>query len=155
MRTLFQHVATLAGRILLSAIFLTSGVNHILHWGDTIGFMDSKGIPMPHVLLPAAIVCLLLGGLSVLIGLRARLGAALLILFLVPVTLLFHNFWTVDPGAVAEYGDTVQINLQLAEMGNFMKNLGLLGGLLMVLAFGAGGFSVDMFLRLKKAARQQ
>ena len=143
MTTIFQHIATLAGRILLSAIFLTSGVHRVLHWGQSIGYMESKGVPVPNLLLVLAVVCLLVGGVSVLVGIRARWGAILLILFLIPATLLFHNYW-----AVASEETTNQ-------MHHFMKNLGLIGGLLMVLAFGAGGFSIDLLLRMKKAARQQ
>jgi len=143
MVTLFQHISTLAGRVLLSAIFLTSGVFHILHWGKSVTYMQTAGVPLPNLLLLLAVVCLLLGGLSVLIGIRARLGAVLLILFLIPTTLVFHSDWTAGS---AEAGD---------QMLHFMKNLGLLGGLLMVVAFGAGGFSIDLFLRMKKVARHQ
>lgn len=142
MITLFQHVATLVGRILLSAIFLASGINHILHWGQSIAAMDAQGVPLPNLLLVLAVTCMLAGGVSVLVGLRARLGAMLLILFLIPTTLLFHNYWAV--------GSEEMTN----QMHHFMKNLGLIGGLLMVVAFGAGGFSIDMLLRIKKAARQ-
>lgn len=143
MITLFQHVATLVGRALLSGIFLSSAVNHLMHWGQSIGYMESKGVPMPHLLLALAVICMLVGGVSVLVGIRARWGAILLILLLIPVTFVFHNYW-----AVASEDSTNQ-------MHHFMKNLGLIGGLLMVVAFGAGGFSIDLFLRMKKAAKQQ
>ena len=143
MVTLFQHVSTLAGRILLSAIFLTSGVSHILNWRDIVGRMESAEVPLPNLLLVLAIVCLLLGGLSVLIGLRARLGAVLLILFLIPTTLIFHGGWTSGSSGATD------------QMLHYMKNLGILGGLLMVLAFGAGGFSIDLLLRMKKVAKHQ
>ena len=143
MVTLFQHVSTLAGRVLLSAIFLTSGVSHILQWRHSTDLMEQEGVPLPNLLLVLAIVCLLLGGLSVLIGLRARLGAVLLILFLIPTTLVFHGDWTAGSSGASD------------QMLHFMKNLGLLGGLLMVLAFGAGGFSIDLFLRMKKVAKHQ
>jgi putative oxidoreductase len=95
------------------------------------------------VLLVLAVVCWLVGGLSVLVGLKARLGAALLILCLVPATMLLHNFWAV--------GSTEMGN----EIEHFAKNLGLAGGLLLVIAFGAGGFSIDLFLRMRKGARLQ
>jgi len=143
MITLFQHLSTLAGRVLLSAIFLTSGISHILQWRASTDLMQQKGVPLPNLLLALAILCLLLGGISVLIGLRARLGATLLILFLIPTTLVFHGDWTAGTSGAND------------ELLHFMKNLGLLGGLLMVLAFGAGGFSIDLFLRMRKVAKHQ
>lgn len=143
MVTLFQHVSTLAGRVLLSVVFLTSGIMHLLHWRQTTDFMEQKGLPLPNLLLIVAVVFLLLGGLSVLIGLRARLGAILLILFLLPTTFVMHDYWAVSAEQAAD------------QMAHFLKNLGLIGGLLMVVAFGAGGFSIDLLLRMKKAAKQQ
>ena len=83
------------------------------------------------VLLPAAAVLELAGGLSLLLGFRARLGALALVLFLVPTTLIFHNFW-------AYQGPEAQ-----NQMIHFMKNLALMGGLLVVVGLGAGPCSFD------------
>lgn len=142
MSSILQHVITLIGRILLSVIFISSGANHLVNWGDATGQMTSKGLAgagstvLVHVMLLFAVVFLLAGGLSVLLGILARWGAVLLIVFLIPATIIFHNFWMISPSETQH---------QL-EMINFMKNLGLLGGLLMVLAFGSGGFSAEVLL---------
>ena len=139
-----QNVAVLVARVLITQIFILAGVNHLLNWSDTIKFMTSKGmawedvlgssgVVFVHVMLAGAVTFLLLGGLSVLLGFRARWGAVLLVLFLIPVTLIFHDFWN--------YSGKDQV----MQMGNFMKNTGLGGGLLMVLAFGSGVLSLDAF----------
>ena len=92
------------------------------------GTLGGSGGALVHVWLAGAVTFLLLGGLSVLLGIRARGGAVLLILFLIPVTWIFHDFWS--------YG--AQDPQYVPQMINFMKNTGLGGGLLMVLAFGSG-----------------
>ena len=131
MNEMFERYAPLVGRILMSLIFLISGTFKILGFSGTAAFMASKGMPAASLLLVAALLTELAGGLSLLLGFKARWGALLLFLFLIPTTLIFHNFWAV-PAAAAQ-----------TEMGNFIKNLGLMGGLLMVVAFGPGAFSVD------------
>ncbi len=117
----------LAARICLSIIFLRSGITKIMDFSGTQEFMNANGIPMAltGLLLAAAIIFELVGGLSVLLGYKTRWGAILLILFLVPTTLIFHN--PVDP----------------KQMIAFLKNLGLIGGLLMVNYAGAGSISLD------------
>jgi putative oxidoreductase len=114
----------LIGRVLLSAIFLKSGIDKLLDPGATAGYMSSKGIPFANILILPTIVVLLLGGLSVLLGYRAKLGAWLLIGFLIPATLIFHTRFPEEEIA-------------------FFKNLGLIGGLLMIATFGSGKLSLD------------
>jgi len=121
-----QKYTPLVARILLSAIFLKSGVDHIFNSAKTQQLIASKGIPLAHLLLIVTILVLLAGGLSVLLGYKARLGALLLIGFLIPTTLIFHT----------DFSDRLQ-EIQ------FLKNLGLMGGLLMVVTFGAGAVSLD------------
>jgi putative oxidoreductase len=154
MTTMLRNAIVLLARILLSQIFIAAGVNHILSWGGTIKYMTAQGMAMEgilggagkavvHIFLLAAVVLLLLGGLSILAGFRARLGAVLLIAFLVPATLIFHRFWTYD-SASTDYQ---------MQMMNFMKNTAMMGGILMILAHGAGGFSVDAHLLKRQAAK--
>ncbi len=119
------------GRILLSIIFLITGFWKLTGWAATAGYMASKGMPAVPVLLALAMVAELAGGLSLLLGFKARWGAALLMLYLIPVTLTMHNFWAVE-------GMSQQI-----EMVNFLKNLAIMGGLALVVAHGAGPFSLD------------
>src|SRR5437763_7317743 len=88
----------LIGRILFSAIFLASVMNHFS--ANSVHYAEAKGVPMAAVLVPISGILLLLGGLSVLLGYKAKIGAWLLVLFLVPVTLMMHNFWAeTDPQA--------------------------------------------------------
>ena len=92
-------------------------------------YAASKGVP--EILLAIATALELLGAVSVVVGFRARWGALALLIFLVPVTLVFHNFWAV-PAAQ-----------QQMEMANFLKNLAIAGGLLIIFGRGAGAFSID------------
>jgi len=126
-----ERYAPLLGRILLAHIFLVSGAAKILDWSGTEAQMAGKGMPLVPVLHVGALLCELAGGLSVLTGYRARWGALALFLFLIPTTLVFHNFWAARPAE------------QLQQFDNFMKNLAIMGGLALVAAFGPGPVSVD------------
>ncbi len=119
------------GRVLLALIFLVSGVMKIPNWEGTAGYMEFMGMPMVTVFLIGAIVLEIGGGLSVMFGFKARWGALALIVFTIPTTLIFHAYWAVDP----EQMQTQQIM--------FMKNLAIVGGLLLVMANGAGPLSLD------------
>jgi len=113
----------IAGRVFLSLIFIVSGLGALFHFHDTAGMMASKGMPGASLLLVGAIAFELLGGLSVLTGFKARLGALALILFLIPTTFIFHNFWA------------LQGMEQQNQMAHFLKNLGLMGGLLLLASY--------------------
>jgi putative oxidoreductase len=126
-----QAWTALSGRILLSAIFLFSALGKIMDWSGTAQHMEKEGMVMVPVFLAGAIAFELLGGLSVLLGLFARYGVWLLIIFLIPATLIFHDFW-------AKEGME-----RMQQMTHFLKNVALMGGLLMVAAFGPGRFSLD------------
>lgn len=119
------HSAALAGRILLALLFIISGFGKITGWDGTAGYMASKGMPMVPVFLALTIAMELGGGVLLAIGFKARWVAAAFALFLIPVTFIFHS-----PGDA-----TQQIN--------FLKNLSIMGGMLMVIANGAGAYSVD------------
>ena len=131
MKSTCQEVRPVIGRILLSMIFVMSAVNKVLNWDKTIEKMTSEGMEFVPVLLLGAIAFEFFGGLSVALGCWARLGACMLIVFLIPTTLIFHDFWTYE-------GQQQQM-----QMINFMKNLAILGGLFLVLGRGAGSLSVD------------
>jgi uncharacterized membrane protein YphA (DoxX/SURF4 family) len=125
------RTATLLGRVLLALIFLASGIIKASDSARAAESMTAKGIPMASLLLWIAIACELLGALSLVLGFRARAGAGLLLLFLIPTTLVFHNFWSLTGG---------ERTLQLLQ---FLKNAGIMGGLLLVCAYGAGPMSLD------------
>jgi putative oxidoreductase len=120
----------LTGRILYSLIFIFAAFGHFS--SQTIGYAATHGVPLASLAVPASGILSLLGGLSVLLGYRARLGALALVLFLVPVTIMMHNFWTIS--------DPMMKQMHIVM---FMKNLGLLGGALFIYAFGAGPLSLD------------
>jgi putative oxidoreductase len=130
-----ERFAPLLGRILLAQIFLLSGLNKIGAWEQTAGYMASKNMPLVPFFLVAAILFEVGGGLSVALGYKARLGAAALVVFLIPTTLIFHNFWA------------LQGMEQQVQMIMFMKNLAILGGLLLVIGFGPGPLSLDHRVR--------
>lgn len=120
-----QHYFPFLGRVLLALIFVMSGLGKIADFAGTQEYMASYGMPATGLLLAGAIVIELLGGLAVLTGYRARLGAAALIVFLVPATLIFHTNFA-----------------EQAQVINFMKNLAIMGGLLFVIDRGPGPLSL-------------
>lgn len=97
-----------------------------------VAWAAQQGVPWPHVLVPLAGLIGLAGGLSVMLGYRARVGAWLLILFLVPVTGMMHNFWAIKDPMMAQM-----------QAGFFVANLSRIGGALLIVYFGAGPFSID------------
>jgi putative oxidoreductase len=126
----------LIGRILLVLIFLKSGIGKIENFGGTAQYMANHGIaPYTNFFLVGAIFFELVGSITVILGYFARFGALLLLIFLVPTTLIFHDAFT---------NPSPDIMIQ------FMKNVGIFGGLLVVLAAGAGRFSLDYFFRRGK-----
>lgn len=127
------------GRTLLAVIFVFSGLGKIGGWESTAGYMASKGMFLVPLFLVATILIEVLGGLSVILGFKARYGAALLALFMIPVTLVFHNFWAMTGGEAQ------------MQMIMFMKNLSIIGGLTFIAAFGAGPISLDNRARRRKA----
>lgn len=141
----WERTGTVVGRILLGLIFLASGAGKAATFNKTVdqvkGTMTSAGIPENAVapLIVAAIVFEIVGAVSIILGLFTRLGAVLLIIFLLIVSPIFHNFWKLEPNT-PQYQD---------QMANFMKNVAILGGMLILLARGPGLCSIDN-LRLKK-----
>jgi len=125
-----SRVLPLVGRILFALIFVMSAPNHFS--AKDVGFAASAGVPFPNVLVPIAGLLALFGGLSVLLGYKAKVGAWLLVAFLVPVTLWMHRFWDVADPQMAQM-----------QMINFMKNLALTGAALYMAFFGAGPLSLD------------
>jgi putative oxidoreductase len=120
----------LLGRIAFSAIFLVTPLTHFSP--IAIGYAAQQGLPLAGLLVPASGLVAGAGGLSVLLGYRARVGAWLLVLFLVPVTLTMHAFWAISDPMMAQM-----------HQGMFMKNVAMLGGALLIAYHGAGPLSLD------------
>lgn len=129
-----EPYVVLLGRVCYSLIFIEATPGHFS--SNTIRYAAQHGVPFPQVVVPAAGILALIGGVSVLTGFRARIGAWLLVLFLVPVTLMMHNFWAVAAPAAAQM-----------QKAMFLKNVGLLGGALLIAYFGSGPASVDRVIR--------
>jgi len=119
-----QSLAAPAGRVLIALIFVMSGVNKLANFAGTQAYMDSAGVP--GVLLPLVIAVELLGGLAIILGWHTRLAAFLLAGFTLLSGILFH----------ANFADQMQMIM-------FMKNLAIAGGFLMIVALGAGPYSID------------
>lgn len=123
----------LIGRILFSLIFLMSGImGHLIGLSGTAAYAASQGLPMATFFVALSGIIALLGALSIILGYKAKMGAWLIVIFLIPVTFKMHAFWTVT--------DPMQSQVQMAM---FMKNLALTGAALMISYFGAGPVSID------------
>jgi uncharacterized membrane protein YphA (DoxX/SURF4 family) len=116
-------VLFLIGRIVLGVFYLFNASNHFFNLKMMSGYTKSKGVPFPTLATLGTGVMLLLGGLSVLLGVYPDVGVALLVIFLVPTAFIMHNFWTVsDP------------QMRMMEMVQFSKDMALAGSALMFLA---------------------
>ncbi|MCW9705214.1 DoxX family protein [Fodinibius salsisoli] len=123
MNTNQRNILQLIARILLSSIFFVSVISKITGLEGTIQFMAAKGIPLPSILIWGAIITEFVGALALITGYKMKEAATLLVLFLVPATFLFHNFWTME-------GQQFQM-----QMMSFMKNISIMGGLLLLASF--------------------
>lgn len=124
------HSSVLIGRCFFSLIFIMASFGHFS--SSTINYAANQGVPFSQVLVPLSGVLALVGGLSILFGYHARIGAFFIILFLVPVTIMMHNFWAITDPAQAQIQQIM-----------FMKNLSMLGGALLIFNLGAGPMSLD------------
>jgi putative oxidoreductase len=120
----------LAGRILIALIFVLSGLSKITGFEGTVGFIASKGLPLPQIAAIGAIIVELGGGILLIVGWNARWAAAAMLLFTAAAALVFHNFWAVPPDQAQN------------QMIHFMKNISMMGGLLFVVIHGSGALSV-------------
>ena len=118
-----NSIAFIIGRVIVGCFFLMNGFNHFMQLNMMTGYAKSKNIPAPALAVGGSGVVIFLGGLSLLLGYHPTIGTALLVIFLLAVSFLIHNFWTVQDQQA-----------KLGEMINFLKNMAILGLLLMTLA---------------------
>ena len=137
-----MRYSLLAGRVLFSLLFVLAGLGHFS--SQEIGFAAAQGVPLASIVVPFSGLMAMLGGLSIAFGYKAEWGAWLIVLFLVPVTFMMHNFWTVSDPAVAQ-----------DQMAHFMKSLALIGSALFISYFGAGPSSMDARVRCQSEERKQ
>lgn len=132
MARVLRGILGVVGRVALTAIFVSAALGQkIPNFNGVVQYMEAHKVPAPRLLLPGAIAFLLLGGTSIILGYRARIGALLLLAFLIPTTYYFHDFWNLS-GQEAE-----------AQTIHFMKNLSMAGAMMFIIANGSGAWSLD------------
>ena len=126
-----QGFLSLLGRLMLCAIFIMSAVaEKIPHFAETVALMESKNIPNAKIMLVGAILFSIAGSLMIILGYKVRIGALLLLVFLGLATYYFHDFWNDE-------------TTRDAQLLHFLKNLGLAGALVFLLANGSGAWALD------------
>ena len=126
-----QNPLALIGRLLLAYFFIPAGIGKITGFAGTVGYIASKGLPLPEVGAVLAIIVEVGVGLMLLLGFKTRWAALILMVFTLAASLFFHNYWALPEAQAA------------MQKLMFNKNLGVAGGLLAFAAFGAGAFSLD------------
>ncbi len=126
-----QNPLSLIGRILLALLFVPAGFGKVTGFAGTVGYIASKGVPLPELAAAAAIGVELGLGVLLLIGWQTRWTALGMSLFTLVISFIFHNFWAVPADQM------------LMQQQNFFKNMAIVGGLLTVAAWGAGAWSFD------------
>jgi len=126
-----QNLATLLGRLLLACLFLPAGIAKLGGFAGTVGYIASVGLPMPQVSAALALVVEIVGALALILGLGTRWAALVLALFTLAASVFFHAFWAAPEGQ------------QLIPQLLFFKNIGVVGGLLILAAWGPGDWSLD------------
>jgi len=126
-----RDVLALVGRIALATLFIKEGVHQIIDFSGTGRYMAAAGLPMVNVLLVLTILIEAGGGIAIALGWKARWAALAFAIWLVPVTVVFHNPWSGD----AQTASTQTIHL--------LKNLSIFGGMLLLAAFGPGRYSLE------------
>jgi len=131
MFTSLQNPLSLIGRALLALLFIPAGFAKIAGFAGTAGYIASKGVPLPEVAAAIAIAVEVGLGLMLLVGVKARWAALGIAFFTLVITFIFHNFWAFEAAQ------------QVQQQQAFFKNIGVVGGLLLVAAFGPGAWSMD------------
>ncbi|WP_353141727.1 DoxX family protein [Limnohabitans sp.] len=126
-----NNALNLIGRILLVALFLPAGLSKLSGFEGTVGYIGSVGLPFASVAAGAAIAVEILGSVALIVGFQTRIAAAVLAMFTVVASVFFHAFWAAAP----EQAFVQQLL--------FFKNIGVIGGLLVLVSSGAGAWSLD------------
>ena len=121
-----MSIVFLLGRVLFSAIFIMSGINHFTHLEYMSQYAASAKLPAPKLAVAVSGLMILAGGLSILLGVAVPVGTALLFLFLVPTAFTMHRFWGIQDPMMAA-----------TQQAHFMKNMGLAGAALLIHYFSA------------------
>jgi len=131
MFTTLQNPLSLVGRLLLALLFLPAGIGKITGYAGTVGYIASKGLPLPEVGAAIAIAVEVLGGLALIFGFGTRFAALVLALFTLAASVFFHNFWALPA------------DQQMVQQLMFIKNIAVVGGLFTLAAWGAAPGRLD------------
>lgn len=131
MFTSLQNPFALASRFLLAALFLPAGISKVTGFAGTVGYISSVGLPLPTAAAAVAIAVEVLGSLALIFGLGTRVAALALAVFTLVASFFFHAYWSLPA------------DQQMMQQLMFYKNVAVSGGLLALVAFGAGGWSLD------------
>ena len=126
-----NNAMALLGRAMIAMLFIPGGISKLTGFAGTVGYIASKGVPLPEVCAAIAIIVELGLGIALLVGWKTRWAALAIAIFTVVITFIFHAFWAVPAEQVMQ------------QQQAFFKNIAVVGGLLMLVAFGPGGFSID------------
>ena len=126
-----QNSLSLLGRVLLASLFVPAGFGKITGFAVTVGYIASKGVPLPEAAAATAVSVELGLGLLLLVGLQTRLAAVGMGLFTLVITFIFHNFWAVPEAQM------------MMQKLSFFKNMAIVGGFFAFASFGGGGWSLD------------
>jgi putative oxidoreductase len=118
-------------RILIGAIFVYTGISKLMHFYGTAHMIGERGVPLAEVATSIAILIELGGAIMIIFGWQTKLAAAVQFVYLIVITFMYHNFWAAPP------------QLHDIQLLNFLKNLGIMGGLLILATRGAGASSMD------------
>ncbi len=127
----FKDLFVLLGRVCIGGMFLWIAYDTIKSWHATMAHMRAKNIPKLNIVLPVAVALKIIGGLSVFFGWHSHIGALLLLIVTIPTLVKLHPFWK------------TQGSEKMTDKMIFLKGVGVVGGLLLVLALGAGHFAVS------------
>ncbi len=126
-----QNPLAFLGRLLMAALFLPAGLSKLTGFAGTVGYISSVGLPMPTVAAALALIVEIVGGVALIVGFGTRVAALVLAFFTLAASVGFHAYWAVP----ADQAFVVSLL--------FYKNIAVVGGLLFLAAFGAGGWSLD------------
>lgn len=126
-----QNPLALVGRLLLASLFLPAGIGKLMGFAGTVGYISSVGMPLPAVSAALALTIEILGAIALVLGWGTRFAALVLAFFVLVASFYFHAFWAVPPEQ--------HMVMKLL----FTKNIAVVGGLLVLAAFGAGAWSMD------------
>jgi putative oxidoreductase len=126
-----NNALNLIGRLMFVALFLPAGLSKLSGFEGTVGYIESVGLPLPALAAAAALALEIFGSIALLIGFQTRFVAAVLATFTLVATIFFHAFWAATPEQT------------FVQQLLFFKNIGVIGGLLVLASSGAGAWSLD------------